>query len=164
MGYLEIMPSPWNSENVVLAILGNTTQGLSWATSSLIDPDLRSRLAGNFAVINDKQIITSDTRLSPTINSGPTQAAEIIVLPPNVNNASPSATQQTAWIFPVFVLSLALIILLSAFVVIRNWSRNRTRRISKKSGQNPGDQGYSISFKKRVTAFFERVLNRRKNG
>ena len=85
MGYMEIMPSPWNSDNVILAILGNTAQGLSWATSSLIDPDLRNRLAGNFAVINDKQIITTDTRLSPTINSEPTQAAEIVVVPPNVD-------------------------------------------------------------------------------
>jgi hypothetical protein len=147
-----------------LAILGNTTQGLSWATSSLIDPDLRNRLAGNFAVINDKQIITTDTRLSPTINSVPTQMAEIVVIPPNADKTSPSATQQTAWLFPVFILSVGLIILLSAFVVIGSWSRNRTRSISKKSGQNLGNQGNFRLIKKRFAGFFEKILNRRKNG
>lgn len=163
VGYMEIMPSPWNSDNVILAILGNTAQGLSWATSSLIDPDLRLKLAGNFAVINDKQIITTDTRLSPTFNSGPTQVAEIVVIPPNVVTTSPLATQQPTWIFPVFVVSVILIILLSAFVAIRSWSRNRNRSISKQGGQHLSGQGYFGSIKKRFVAFFEKILKRRKN-
>jgi cellulose synthase operon protein B len=165
MGYMEIMSSPWNSDNVILAVLGNTAQGLSWATSSLIDPDLRNRLAGNFAVINDKQIITVDTRLSPTINSEPTQAAEIVIIPPNnADTTSSPVTQQTAWVFPVFIASVVLIVLLSAFVLIGSWSRNRTRSISKKVDQNTSDQGYFRSFKRRFIAFFEKILNRRKKG
>jgi hypothetical protein len=164
VGYMEIASSPWNSDNVILAILGNTAQGLSWATSSLIDPDLRNRLAGNFAVINDKQIITTDTRLSPTINSSPTQAAEIVVVPPSVSNVSPLATQQQyTWIFPAIIALVVLIILLLAFVAIGSWSRNRTRSISKKIGPDFGSQGYFGSFRKRLAAFFEKILNRRKD-
>jgi hypothetical protein len=163
MGYMEIMPSPWNSDNAILAILGNTAQGLSWATSSLIDPDLRSKLAGNFAVINDKQIITTDTRL--LINPGPTQVAEIAVVPPTVVTTSPSplATQRPTWVFPVFILLVILIILILAFVAIGTWSRNRTRSISEKDGQYLSGQGYFGSIKKRFVAFFEKVRNRRKN-
>ena len=139
MGYMEIMPSPWNSDNVILAVLGNTAQGLSWATSSLIKPTLRDRLAGNFAVINDKQIITTDTRLAPTIKSVPTESAEIVVIPSNnETTTSTSSDQQTTWVFPTFIASVVLIVLLSAFVFIRSWSRNRIRNISKKGGRNPG--------------------------
>jgi len=139
MGYMEIMPSPWNSDNVILAVLGNTAQGLSWATSSLIKPTLRDRLAGNFAVINDKQIITTDTRLAPTIKSVPTESAEIVVIPSNnETTTSTSSDQQTTWVFPTFIGSVVLIALLSAFVFIRSWSRNRIRNISKKGGRNPG--------------------------
>jgi cellulose synthase operon protein B len=139
MGYMEMLPSPWNPDNVILAVLGNTPQGLNWATLSLIDSSLRYRLAGNFAIINDKQIITTDTRSSPTIKPAPTQSAEIVVIPPNnMDTTSSTATQQTAWVFPAFIASVVLIVLLSVFVFIRSWSSNRVRSISKKGGQNPG--------------------------
>ena len=141
IGYMEIMPSPWNSDNVVLAVLGNTTQGLSWATSALIDSDLRSQLAGNFAVINDQQIITTDTRLSPTMNSDPTPAAEVAVEPPNVDTTSPIKGQQTVWVVPVFILSIVLIVLISVFAAIGSWSRQRTRGNTQR-GHRLGAQGF----------------------
>jgi hypothetical protein len=53
MGYIETMLSPWNSENIVLALLGNTTQGVDWAATALTDPTLRWQLGGNFAVVNN---------------------------------------------------------------------------------------------------------------
>ena len=162
IGYMEIMPSPWNSDNVILAVLGNTPQGLGWATSALIDSDLRSQLAGNFAVINDQQIITTDTRLSPTI-SEPTPVAEVAVVPPSsVDTTSPSEGQQTAWLFPVFILSVVLIILVSVFAAIGSWSRYRTRGNAQKSNRHLAGQGYVELIKNRLSAFFAKFSNRRK--
>jgi hypothetical protein len=163
MGYMEIVSSPWNSDNVLLAVLGNTTQGLSWATSSLIDPVLRSRLAGNFAVINDKQIITSDTRLSPIVKTGSTQVPEVVVLPPNLETVPPTL-QQTVWVFPVFVLSLVLIVIILAFIIIGSWSRNRTRNKQKRGSRYFGNQGYFRLIMNRISTFLKGLQNRRKDS
>ncbi|MBC7876535.1 MAG: cellulose biosynthesis cyclic di-GMP-binding regulatory protein BcsB [Anaerolineales bacterium] len=164
IGYVEILPSPWNPDNVILAVLGNTVQGLSWATSALIDSNLRSQLAGNFAMINDKQIITTDTRLSPAINSAPTPISEVAVIPPNVDENSPSpVVRESTWVLPVFVASIILIILISAVVTIGSWLRNRTRGVVQGEGHQPGKHGYFSSIKKWLAAFFEKAKNSQKD-
>ena len=47
---------------MILAVLGSQPVGVSSAAAALVDPILRTRLAGNFASINGTQIITSDIR------------------------------------------------------------------------------------------------------
>ncbi len=157
IGYMETMPSPWNTENIVFAVLGNTAQGLSWATSALINPELRSQLAGNFALITDQQIITTDTRLSPTINTAPTAVAEVAVVAPNEEVASSSpAGQQATWVFPMFILSIILIVLISIIAAVGRWSRHRTRGNMQRGDQRPANKGFFGSIKR----WFERPKNR----
>lgn len=137
LGYVQMMSSPWNTYNVVLAVLGNQTQGVSWAASSLIDPKLRSRLAGNFAVVNASQIMTSDTRLSPTLASVSTQVPGVeVVLPVGGNDDMASLDQSLAiWVLPTLIASIALIVLILAVVAFRKWMRIRTRIRTQKTGQ-----------------------------
>jgi hypothetical protein len=117
MGYIETMLSPWNSENVVLAILGNTTQGVNWAAAALVDSDLRWQLGGNFAVVNNKQIISSSTRYVET-SSGEVPAAEIpsIVATPLSGTATGLPMTRSGWILPVLIVSIGLI---AIFIVWR---------------------------------------------
>jgi len=136
LGYVQIIPSPWNSYNVVLAVLGNRAQGVSWAASSLIESTLRSRLAGNFAVVNDDQIMASDTRLTPTIANVSTQAPGVEAMPPSgmSDNAPLPLPQKTmTWILPTLIASIVLIVLVLAVVIIRKWmrTRKRTQKIEK---------------------------------
>jgi hypothetical protein len=130
MGYIEEMPSPWNPSKVVLATLGNTTQGVQWATSALIDPKLNGLLAGNFAVVNDHQIITTDTHLASVAlgSNAATQAPNAIATTPPSANSELIAIARPNWILPVLALSVFLIILVLAIVAISSWSRNRTGR------------------------------------
>jgi hypothetical protein len=129
MGFLEILPSKWNPQNVILAVLGNSKQGLNWATTALIDPTLTTIMTGNFAVINDRQILTTDTGLiSPPSESAAVQnpietAVPVADAPVQVQ---PSATRSD-WVLPALEVSVALIILLIAIVVFGSWSRKRTR-------------------------------------
>ncbi len=129
LGYLEIMPSPWNPNNIVLAALGNTPKGVSWATSALIDPTLRSSLAGNFDVINNRQILTIDTRISSVTSatSVPTLLPGVQALAPGtgVPTASPS---RPSWILPLIVVLVVLIILILIFVVVGSRLRDRMHR------------------------------------
>ena len=133
LGYIEMMPSPWNPNDIVLAALGNTPQGLSWATSALVDPTLRSNLAGNFDVINNRQILTSDTRVSPivSVTSAPTlQPGVIAALPPNAGVTSTSSSHPD-WILPVIFIGAFLIVVILAAVVIGSRLRHRVRKPNK---------------------------------
>jgi hypothetical protein len=129
MGYVETMLSPWNSENVVLAILGNTTQGVNWAAGALVDSTLRSQLAGRFAAVNNKQIISSNTRYleSGSDEFQPTEVPNIITTPVTGTATGPSVSRP-AWILPVLLVSIGLIASIVVMVIIRNQSRISTRK------------------------------------
>jgi len=131
LGYLELISSPWNTENVVLAILGNTTQGVDWAASSLFDPEISPRLAGNFAVVNDQQVLTTDTRSAVITTSEMSKPVPEADAPLPVS-APASATARPGWILPVLFITLAVIILVLAFVIFGNVARNRARQKSEK--------------------------------
>ncbi|MEI8133427.1 MAG: cellulose biosynthesis cyclic di-GMP-binding regulatory protein BcsB, partial [Leptolinea sp.] len=112
LGYVEIMQSSWNPNNVVLSVLGNSTQGVGWAASSLIDANLSWRLAGNFAVVNDLQVLTTDTSMlavgSTSIATPP--PGESIVIP-NISTEIPkqAISPQPDWIIPTLIVSVSLI-------------------------------------------------------
>jgi hypothetical protein len=124
MGYVETMLSPWNSENIVLAILGNTTQGVNWAAAALVDSTLRWQLGGNFAVVNNKQIISSSARYVET-SSGEVPAAEIpnIITTPLSETATGLPMARPAWILPILIVSIGLM----AFIVWRVRNQSRTK-------------------------------------
>lgn len=134
-GYVEFISSPWNTRNVVFATLGNTAQGVAWATSSLFDPNISGRLDGNFAVVNDQQVLTTDTRAAvSTTNEIATPFPEVDL--PSPVSVPASTTARPGWILPVLFITLAVIILVLAFV-IGNVTRNRARQKSEKN-LNPG--------------------------
>lgn len=62
LGYLQLVPSPWNLERAFLAVTGTTDQGVSWATRGLVENSLARKLSGNLAFIRDWDLYTFDTR------------------------------------------------------------------------------------------------------
>jgi hypothetical protein len=131
LGYVELISSPWNTENVVLAVVGNTGQGVSWAASSLFDPEISRQLAGNFAVVNDQKVLTTDTRYAAsTTNDIATPYPEAEV--PLSMGTTSAPVARPGWILPVLFITLAVITLIIALVVIGNRGRNRARRKSGK--------------------------------
>jgi cellulose synthase operon protein B len=143
MGYIQTMLSPWNSENIVLAVLGNTEQGVTWASTALVDSTLRSQLGGNFAVVNDKQIISSDTRYV-VASSGEIQlAAET----PIVNSAVLSTPMvdvpatRNGWILPALIVSIGLIVIVVFVVTIQHRSRINARRTNTEEAQSDRADG-----------------------
>ena len=62
LGFLQLLDSPWNSNNSILAVAGTTDDGVKQAGNALIAPILRSRLKGNFALVNGQTISIADTR------------------------------------------------------------------------------------------------------
>lgn len=124
MGYVEMFASPWNQDNVVLAVLGNSPNGLRWASTSMIDPALRSRLAGNFAVINGTQVLTSDTQINPTVQTGTGEQASVIS-PTPAPDENTALMGRPAWLYPVFGILFFFIL---AIIVFKVWSGSRRRK------------------------------------
>ncbi len=125
LGYIEMFNSPFNDSRVVLTVLGSTEEGLMWSGNALTISQLRRNLSGNYAVIHQDQILTTDTR----IGSGPNLSATAVpgALPTIPSISEPPASEiqgQPNWIFPaivtVSVLTLALVIGLMVFSKARN--------------------------------------------
>lgn len=63
IGYLQLLPAPWDVNRTILAVMGSTPAGLDWSGNALITPDLIRLLRGTFAVVTDTEIRTADTNV-----------------------------------------------------------------------------------------------------
>ena len=43
LGYVQLLSSPWNSARTILAVMGSSDKGLTWAGNAITDPRWRSR-------------------------------------------------------------------------------------------------------------------------
>lgn len=123
VGMIELIRSPWNSERAILAVLGNSDDGVLWSSAALAVPELRGNLTGDFAIVQNQQIITSDSRL---VGGGSDGTLDETVLLPELGDVSGAvAAPRPVWVLPVMagtVILLVLIILIAAF---SSWRRRR---------------------------------------
>ncbi|GAB1470836.1 hypothetical protein MASR2M66_17140 [Chloroflexota bacterium] len=61
-GYIQLLPSPWDPSNLIIAVLGNSAQGITWSTDALLSEVSRQSMIGNFAVVRSNQVQAVDTR------------------------------------------------------------------------------------------------------
>jgi cellulose synthase operon protein B len=131
LGYLELLPSPWNKDKMILAVLGTNHEGLAFSAQALIDSKIRSGLKGNFATIDGEQFTVVDTRSGLGLGSFPaavgTEIVEEIVTTPGseirpTSTFAYDATRQT--ILVVFFVILVVILLLVVFIFV---SRKKKR-------------------------------------
>lgn len=69
LGFLELMPSPWQEGKTILMVLGTDPDGLFAAKSALLNPEILSGLAGDFATIDGEQYTVVNTRTSLGLGS-----------------------------------------------------------------------------------------------
>jgi hypothetical protein len=124
LGYLELLPAPWNNERTVLAVLGSTDQGLIWAGAALTTPKQRGALTGNLAVIHDEQIDSRDTR--PKVTAAPTpQSAATTTQPEEAKRPN---------IFLLLAASVVALIMLGGAIALVMWWRRRGAQARHTSG------------------------------
>jgi hypothetical protein len=137
VGYLQLIPSPWNGDRTTLAVLGNTNEGIPMAGEALVNPDISSKLQGNFAIIYNNQVVSTDTRLGPSKESIIGELPIAVTVTPVQNEATtalpntipPAEVQSRAgWILPMLIVIL-LLALGIAFFVIR--TRSLTQKVEK---------------------------------
>ena len=121
VGYLQLLPAPWDGGRMVLAVLGSTDEGLGWAGAALTDTKLRATLSGNLAVVRDQQIESYDTRPKGAAQTGPTPTPA----------GTPPAAQAAGGRPTILLLGAAAVlglIALAALVALVVWWRRRRRR------------------------------------
>ncbi|MCQ3936870.1 MAG: hypothetical protein DPW18_07460 [Chloroflexi bacterium] len=128
VGYLQLLPSPWNARGVILAVMGNTEEGVPMAGQSLLSETLTAKLQGNFAIVYGDELVSTDTRLGPTKDGLAGQLPPEMVTTPEAEQ-TPAPEESTAaqpegevearagWILPVIVISTLLI--LATVLIVR---------------------------------------------
>ena len=131
VGYLELMPSPFNSEKTILVIAGNTDNGLPMARDALIGPLLSDQLAGVFAVTNGTQIATGrGSALFSIVGQVVPEAEQVIATPfPTEGPVAVSMFGPPVWLPSIFILSGVFALFLIAIVIARSLARRRESRI-----------------------------------
>jgi len=128
VGYLQMTSSPWNPDKVVLTILGNSSAGIGWAGSALVEPVLRSELAGNFAVIEETQILTGDTRkLSQNPVAVSTSAVSESVSQSEPIDVTPPTPVRPTWILPTLIISVVSVILVLMWLAVAERRNHRPK-------------------------------------
>lgn len=124
LGYLNILPAPWNANRTILTVLGSTDEGLRWAGEALTTPKLRGTLTGNTAVIQGERIDSHDTRI------------KAVVPTPTPTPTAPTADSQRTSIFLLIALSVVGLILLGSILYLFLWWRRRKTKPVAAPGTN----------------------------
>ncbi len=136
VGYVQVLPSPWNSDRSILAVMGNTDQGVPMAVKSLLSESQALTLAGNFAIVYGDQLISTDTRLGQTKDGLAGQLPSDLVSPeqltpsPSDENVNDNPPQQNIvesradWILPAILITTLFIVGI-AFITIRREIKSR---------------------------------------
>lgn len=112
VGYVELATSPWSAERAVLAVLGNTEEGVQWAGAAVSQLALRGQLAGNYAVVVGQRLFVADTRLiggSDAAFDAANAAGTPVPVP--LGSLTAPMVERPWWLLPALVATLILILL-----------------------------------------------------
>ncbi len=127
VGYIEMLLSPWNNENIILLAVGNTSQSISWAASYLIEPK-SYELEGDFVIVNEEKIYPVDTRLTTiTPEMISVQETPVVEVVPFREDPEVIAPYQPNWIIPTFFVAVSIILITLIVVAYRGWSATRIK-------------------------------------
>ncbi|MFH1908077.1 MAG: cellulose biosynthesis cyclic di-GMP-binding regulatory protein BcsB [Chloroflexota bacterium] len=134
LGYLELLPAPWNHTRTILAIVGNTEAGIRQAGNALTIPILRNKLKGDLAIITGVLISSTDTRtrsveesISPSVSP---EVPSVEVTPIPLQPASPIVPTRTVatrdWIPLAILVLIVLMVILLTVVMVTGAKRNKS--------------------------------------
>ena len=148
LGYVQLLPSPWNENLGLLAVTGTSDEGVTWASQSLSQTSLSRQLSGNLAVIRDQDIQTLDTRqltrhgLAAAVSAAVPELTTVAAVTPTIASStlvtatviptvqSPEATAYTPpnWLVPLVTGTALAVIIIFAIAI---WQALRRRKTSK---------------------------------
>lgn len=129
VGYLELLQSPFNSENTILFISGNSDLGVQLAGDTLILEVLQDQLAGVFAVTNGTQIATGSATSSFSVIGEGVPGAEQVSDIPISPQISPRDIETPGWLLPFIGFTFLVILVVTILVLRRFLLSNQLQRM-----------------------------------
>ena len=134
VGYLQIMPSPFDARSPLMVVAGNSEKGVSLAGNALTLRELRRQLAGVFAMTNGEQIASNTQISSLGINIGDASiiqtvvpdAEEIVATP--LPLALPTSTvtyEKPSWLIPALLASFSIMLIVIGYILVRALSSRK---------------------------------------
>jgi hypothetical protein len=130
VGYLQLTQSPWNADNAILVVAGNTDAGVPMAGEKLIRPEFGAQLNGNLSLLYNDQVLTADTRFGQSreslVSSLP---AEVLATPaqpqpvPGVSVGDVEIEARPSWILPAMIVLGVATVLMLLVLVLQAWAR-----------------------------------------
>jgi cellulose synthase operon protein B len=129
VGYIELMISPWNPNRAILAVMGNTVQGIPLAGQALVTDASIAKLNGDFSIVYGAQILTTDTRLGPSTGQLIGGLPVVITAVPTAVNTQNVIQQsqiigRAGWVLPA-ILFISILVILTLVIIFRNTFKGR---------------------------------------
>lgn len=127
VGYLQLVNAPWDDQQLVLTVLGNSPEGVAQAGDGLSRSSLQSQLGGSFALLVNDQVFIGGRRLAvtaetpdgagqaPAANATTTTVTE--TLNPIQANVPTTPVSSSSPIALALVVSVGVMLLISGAVV-----------------------------------------------
>jgi hypothetical protein len=124
VGYLQLLSSPWNSDRVLLTVLGNNELGIPMSGVTLTNDELVSKLSGNFAIVYQDQIVATDTRLGISREGIISELPVAVTVTPSAQSTTLTPVQavveqRPAWILPAIILTSVFTVLVLIILMLR---------------------------------------------
>ncbi len=147
VGYLQLLPSPFNSEETILFVSGNTAGGVVIAGNMLLDGDLQDQLAGVFAVSDGTQISTGNAASLFSIVGEGVPSAEQILPTPIPSQITPGTLAPPAWLLPVLILSFVTVVGVAVFIARAFYRKDKLKEfeVITTSDASDGTQDQDLS-------------------
>ena len=121
LGYLELLASPWNTDRVILTVVGTTPTGLQQSANALTVNLLRSRLKGNFVLINGESLTIADTRtglgmagFSANENATPEPMSPAATAAPTSSSSTFSGVRWIPYAVGVLIVAIVVVLIIAA--------------------------------------------------
>ncbi|MBI5932755.1 MAG: cellulose biosynthesis cyclic di-GMP-binding regulatory protein BcsB [Chloroflexi bacterium] len=144
VGYLELAASPFNPENLVMVVSGNSDEGVTMAGGSLLSDVLKTQLTGVFAITNGVQVDVSEGLTHFSNVGGSIPGSEQVILTPIATAApteQPSANMDgPSWLLPLMIASGVIVIIILSIVALGAIRRNKTLQFDTPAEQEKPDE------------------------
>ena len=140
VGYLELLPSPFNAERTILLVSGNSDVGVGISGTALTLSDLQDRLAGIFAVTNGEFVATGNASSVFSIVGDGVPGAEQVITTPVPSQSEAVGVQPPVWLVPFMVVSLLLVTTIIIYIVFSFIKKERLRKLHEKIVSEEADK------------------------
>ncbi len=129
LGYLELFPAPWDSSRSILTILGSTPLGLQWSQETLLNPDVKPDMHGDYVVVHAEKMYAVDTEagLGAQNLSATAVPGEYPTLIPDTVPTTSYAYQQD-WVITAIKIVSGMIILLLLGLIIKTTRKDHKNK------------------------------------